>query len=707
MNFLAPLFLLGGLAVALPVIFHLIRRTTRERKTFSSLMFLMPSPPRLTRRSRLEHLLLLLLRCGVLGLLALGFARPYMKKALDTPLSSGAGKRTVVLVDTSASMRRANLWADARARAESIVRDASPADQIALVTFDRQVHQLITFDEWNRTATGERVALAVRQLSETSPGWSSTHLGEAIISAAETLADTRGQAVTGPRQIVIISDLQEGSRMEQLQGYEWPKGIEVSVEPITPRHVSNAGLQLVTEMDDGSSKEATAARVRVANSADSKADQFKVGWAGPDGRTFVGQPINVYAPAGQSRIVAVPLLTNALAFIKPDRIILQGDEEDFDNTVYVIPPEQSRMSILYLGSESEKDPHQPLYFLQRGFQDTRRTSVRVVQGNTNQVWSLAVVTESISDALAKSLRDEVTTGKVALVVIKDALIAPTVAQLLSVEHLNVQEAQVRNYAMLAEIDFRHPLFAPFADPRFSDFTKIHFWKYRKINAVGVLNARILAKFENGDPALLEVPVGRGKVFVLTSGWHPDDSQLALSTKFVPLLYAFLEESGATAPPPSQFYVGDSVPLGPNEAGSVIHPPDGSELRLSSGEATFSQTMTPGIYTLGTANRSADIPVRSNSESGQGRRFAVNLDAAESRTAPIPLDELERLGAPVIHQPTVAAQEAERKVRLRNTELEERQKLWRWFLLGTLGALFAETWLAGRTARRAPAPEAAT
>jgi hypothetical protein len=691
-NFLAPLFLLGGLAVALPVIFHLIRRTTRERKSFSSLMFLMPSPPRLTRRSRLEHLLLLLLRCGVLCLLALGFARPYIKKALDSPQSSGNAKRTVLLVDTSASMRRANLWADARARAESIVRDASPADQIALSTFDRQLHELITFDEWNRTAAGERVALAVRKLNETSPGWSSTHLGEAVIGAAETLADTRGNAVTGPREIVIISDMQEGSRMEQLQGYEWPKGIEVSVEPIKPRRVSNAGLQLVTETDDASSKEATSVRVRIANSADSKIDQFRVGWAGPDGRNFASQAINVYAPPGQSRIVAVPLITNALASMKPDRIILQGDEEDFDNSVYVIPPEQSRMSVLYLGSESEKDPHQPFYFLQRGFQDTRRTAVRVTQGSTNNVWSLAVVTEPISDVLAKSVRDEVATGKVALVAMKDAVIAPTVARLLSVDHLNAQEAQVHNYAMLAEIDFRHPLFAPFADPRFSDFTKIHFWKYRKIDATGVPNARVLARFENGDPALLEVPVGKGKVFVLTSGWHPGDSQLALSTKFVPLLYAFLEESGATAPPPAQFYVGDSVPLGPNEAGSAIHPPDGSELRLGSGEATFSQTMTPGIYTL---------------ETQPGRRFAVNLDAAESRTAPMPLDELERLGAPVIHQPTVTTGEVERKVRLRNTELEERQKLWRWFLLGTLGALFVETWLAGRTARRAPTPEAAT
>src|SRR5256886_14142582 len=102
MSFLAPLFLLGALAVALPVIFHLIRRTTRERTPFSSLMFLQPSPPRLTRRSRLEHILLLLLRCVILCLLALGFARPFIKKATNADAASAGARRKVILVDSSA-----------------------------------------------------------------------------------------------------------------------------------------------------------------------------------------------------------------------------------------------------------------------------------------------------------------------------------------------------------------------------------------------------------------------------------------------------------------------------------------------------------------------------------------------------------------------------------------------------------------------------
>src|SRR5688572_19101280 len=110
MNLLAPLFLLGALAVVGPIIFHLIRRTTREKTPFSTLMFLRPTPPRVTRRSRLEDLWLLLLRCRVIGLLAFAFARPFVREKLALPGSDSTLRRTVLLLDTSASMRTPGLW---------------------------------------------------------------------------------------------------------------------------------------------------------------------------------------------------------------------------------------------------------------------------------------------------------------------------------------------------------------------------------------------------------------------------------------------------------------------------------------------------------------------------------------------------------------------------------------------------------------------
>src|SRR5439155_225400 len=156
MSFLAPLFLFGALAVALPIVVHLIRRTSKEKMTFSSLMFLQPAPPRVTRRNRLENIFLLFLRCLVLGLLSLGFARPFFQKPMVPDPQSGAGKKIVLLVDTSASMRRQNLWSLALAKAEEVLGKTSPADQAAVFTFDRQTRSLVSFEQWSSGNAGER-----------------------------------------------------------------------------------------------------------------------------------------------------------------------------------------------------------------------------------------------------------------------------------------------------------------------------------------------------------------------------------------------------------------------------------------------------------------------------------------------------------------------------------------------------------------------
>ncbi len=695
MSFLAPLFLLGALAAALPVVFHLIRRTTREKTPFSSLMFLLPSPPRLTRRSRLEHILLLVLRCAVIGFLALGFARPFLKHAVDKEPPSAEARRVLVLLDTSASMRRTGLWADACARVESILRHTSPADQVALYAFDQQVKPLLTFDEWNAGRAGDRAGLAARKLAETSPGWAATHLANALISAAEALADTAGKSPSGRRQIIIVSDLQEGSRTEPLQGYEWPKDILVSLEPLKARHPSNASLQWLTSADETEPEKDGTVRVRVVNTGESKREQFKVGWAQGNGAGFAGKPIDLYVPPGQSRIVPVP---SPAAVGAVDRIILQGDDEEFDNTAFVLPPEQSSLSILYLGADAGNDTREPLFYVRRAFQETKRQAVRVVAHAPKQLLpadelksaSLLIVTSGLPEESTRELRAQIAAGKTLLLVLDGIDTEATLARLLGLERLRGEEGRVTTYAMLAEVDFRHPLLAPFADPRYSDFTKIRFWKYRRLDPAAVPGARVLAKFDGGDLAILEAPVAKGRLFVLTCGWRPQESQLALSTKFVPLLYSFLEQSGNVLPTASQYHVGDPVPMasivGTEHGSLVIRKPDGAEIKLDANETNFSQTMTPGIYSVVSAQPS--------------KRFVVNLDPAEARTTPFAADELERLGVPLAKPAPTVAHQIARQTRLQNAELENRQKLWRIMLMAALTILLVETWLAGRTARQA-------
>lgn len=672
MNFLTPLFLIGGLAIAGPIVFHLIRRTTRERTIFSSLMFLLPTPPRLSKRSRLEHWLLLLLRCLALALLALGFARPFFKQTPLVDPTANPPKRTVILVDVSASMRRAGVWAAAQDRVKATLAAAAPADQVALYTFDRAAKAVLPFDEWNRTAGSDRVALATSRLGTVSPGWGGTQLGAALITAAEALAETDGKQLPGPRQIVLVSDLQAGSRLDTLQAYEWPKNVSLVVEPVKARATTNAGLQLVADTAETTGRTETVVRVRVSNSTDATREQFKLGWSSATAAgQIVGASINAYVPPGQNRVIAVPVPKDAPGL---DRIVLQGDDDDFDNTVYVIPPAQQKLGLLWLGGEAADDVRQPLFFLRRAISDTPRLAVNVVTRAPSAALapdvvnaaSVVFVTEALPVPTATALREQVLAGKTVVVTPRGAA-APTLAALLGRDSVAVTEVTPTNYAMFAEIDFQHALFAPFADPRYSDFTKIHIWKYRKLDTAGIPDVRVPARFDSGDPAIVDVPVGKGRVVVLATGWQPDDSQLSVSSKFVPLLWSLMELGGGIATAPSQWFVGDTAPL----------PADAAEK-----PAPFTQ---PGIREVKAGAHTV--------------RFAVNLDANESRTAPLSPDELERLGVPLKPVATKVAPTAEEKIVLQGLEAESRQKLWRWFIVATLAVLLLESALAGWTARK--------
>lgn len=689
MSFLAPLFFLGTAAVVLPVLFHLIRRSSRERIPFSSLMFLLPSPPRVTKRSKLENVLLLLLRCLVIFFLAFAFARPFFSRPVAPDPSGRNGQKTLVLLDTSASMRRGNLWAEAKDQAKAVFRAATLADQIACITFDRVSRTRMGFEQWVALPASDRAALASKQLDEITPGWSSTRLGAALINACE-LFETSAKEEQSPKRIVLITDLQEGSRLDGLQGFEWPRGIDVGVHVLQAPHPSNAGLQLAPDQAESPSAE-QGTRVRVVNAAGSQKEQFHLGWRGTNGSSYIGSTMDTYIPPGQSRVVTVPKPTNGPA---PDRIVLEGDDEAFDNTVYVVPPKAAQSTILFLGNDQEKNPKQSLYYLRRAFQETRRLAVEIKATNLTAALSdadlaqirLVIVNGLLSEDQVKQLRAYLDRDRAVLFTLTSASFAPALARLTGTESIAADEASGESYSMFGQIDFQHPLFAPFADPRYSDFTKIHFWKHRQASLDKIPGVRVLARFDNGDVALAEVPVGKGKVWVLTSGWQPDDSQLALSSKFVPLLYAMLDLSSGTGEAATQYSVGEPLML-PFDAESVtIRKPDASEEKVRRGDR-FNGSEQPGIYQV-----SATQPIMS---------FAVNLPPEESRTAPLPLEELERLGVPLQRPVNATVKQVEqRREHLQAMQLENRQKLWRWLLVAALVVLVMETWLAGRLTRRA-------
>ncbi|MBI1841936.1 MAG: BatA domain-containing protein [Verrucomicrobia bacterium] len=487
MSFLAPLFLIGGLAVGLPILFHLIRRTIREKQTFSSLMFLLPTPPRVTRHSRLENLLLLALRCLVLCLLALAFSRPFLQTtATNDPSQSGA-KQTTLLLDISASMRREDLWAQALRAAEREIDAATPADLLGLYAFDQRLVPLVSLEQFKALPVNERKPRLRQALAALKPGWGSANLGRALIAAAETMEGSgHGAGVSeGAHHIVVVSDLAEGSRLDGLQGHEWPKGLAIRLEAVKARQVTNAGLHLLpARPEDEDAKGGTVVRVRVSNSADSQREQFRLRW---EGGTTNTSALEVYVPPGQNRVV-----TTLATSLESARAILEGDDAGFDNSLAWVPPVAETVSVLYIGADAPTDPNQSGYYLHRAFISTRARSFDVVTKKPAELVAWAsgpmahelaalVCASALDDAQAKIVRDLVASGRTLLYSVSGAAAAPGLAALLGVAEIKVQEAPKRNFSLLAQVDYQSPLFAPFADARFGDFTKIHFWKHRQID----------------------------------------------------------------------------------------------------------------------------------------------------------------------------------------------------------------------------------
>src|SRR5688572_29990533 len=196
MSFLTPLFFLGVAALAAPILVHLVRRTRARKVQFPALVFVRQVPQRTIRRRTLQNILLLLLRCLAILLIVIAFTRPFFSGGSAAKDNTAAGA-TVILIDSSLSMRREQLFAEAQRRVEAALDEARNNEQIALVSFDKRYTVVNRF-----TPDKNRLRSAVSSLGA---GWDGTDYEQALRGAESLLGEVE---TTGPKRIVMISDFQ-------------------------------------------------------------------------------------------------------------------------------------------------------------------------------------------------------------------------------------------------------------------------------------------------------------------------------------------------------------------------------------------------------------------------------------------------------------------------------------------------------------------
>ncbi len=669
MSLLYPIYLLGALAIALPLYLHLKRKPPRESTPVSSLLFWNASETLSNRRmAKLEDWLLLLLRILAILFLVLVFARPFLNNESLLSLTNQTVSRYSIVIDTSASMRREGTWQSAKDLALSQIKKIKARDQVAVYHFDHQVSELISYTSWQDVDSGQRKSLLSQKINSLSPGWGSSRIDLALLRAIEAMQEqaTLDEGPVERSEVILITDLQQGSEWERLTSMVWPEEIELSVLRVDSDFTQNASLNTVASADPSQP------RVRITNHPKHSSGSFKLNWTAADLYE------THYIAPGQSVVVSAPA-----GFPPGSPLELFGDGIEFDNTVYFPPPEPAQ-PLLSLWTDSLVENADSLaFYLDQAMINTHRMEPRLESRATENV-DFYIADGSLTDSDSQHLLKELQAGKTCLLVIDRPEASTALRTLLADSSIEVRAATTgRDYTLFEQVDFKHPVLRPFAAIETRDFSNIRVWNYQLVD---LPDTRTLISYEDGSPALFEKTIGQGTLYGITTSWSKQDSQLALSTKFVPFLYSLLHHSGIRPGASASFTVGDILPLDRDFPSDLPITIDGQRAQQPY------QADRPGFYPFAQGDKQVT--------------YIVNLDPRESLLEPMDLDTFSRFGIDSVQAPDPDdSQLAPPGRTLTEVELENQQKWFRWLACLVFIFILVETLIGSR--RRSSSSATAT
>lgn len=676
MSFLTPLFFLGVAALAAPILVHLVRRTRARKIQFPALVFVRQVPQRTIRRRTLHNVLLLLLRCLALLLIVIAFTRPFFTTGSSAKSSNAAAGATVILVDNSLSMRRENFFAEAQRRAEAAIDEARNDEQIAVLSFDKRyaVSSRFTNDK-NRLRTG------VKSLE---PGWDGTDYEQALRGAESLLGEVE---TSGPKRIVMISDFQapgwrQANATFKLSNNTQLTTLDVSGNNPTPNvaitNVEARGVLFGQKYLDNLA-------VHISNFSDTPRDHIQVDFQIND-QTVEKRDITL-----NSRDSRVIEFTGFNLNDGANRCTIEISSGDFapDNRFYftlrretpakaliVESATRGRSDSLHLQSALTTNDDLPFTF-------DLKSSGSVDPASLPEN-SLVILNDAgaLNSALASALVKFVNGGGQLIVSTGPQTQAESFNQALEqIAPATLREAvQTKGgeSAAITNVKFDHPIFEVFQQSG----------RLAAANVVGYFrsepktNATVLARFEDGSPALLESTAGKGRVLLFTSSLGPSWNDLPLTPLYLPFIHQMVRYAG-TREESAWYGLGQTFTVKKNGDGAppAVDSPSGA--RLTENRAT------PDGELLITAREPGFYRLRYNS---QPDFAAVDGDAAEGDFSKLNFQEF-------IAGVTGGAGSAEGAAGSQNVngeEIEGRQKVWWSLLLVALLLLLTESALARRT-----------
>jgi Aerotolerance regulator N-terminal/von Willebrand factor type A domain len=562
MSFLAPLFFLGLTALMVPVFIHL---TQRERKTvveFPSLMFLRKIPYESVQRRRIRDWLLLLLRLAALAVIVLAFARPFLRSQELAAASDGA-REVIVLLDRSYSMSFAGTWARAQQAAAHAIGNISPSDRISVVLFSDTPEVVVR-------STPDR-ARAVSEINAATPGPGATKYGPALKLASSMLAES----LLPRREVFLVSDFQRAGWQADAT-LRLPSGATltpVSVEAGTGVNLALTPVSMLRVPFEGTERVAITAGV--LNRGDDTVNDLPVQLE-MDGRVVQTMRVNL-APHASVATTFTPIAVTAPNTRASIRIGEgAGSNPDAlprDNTFFFVLSPAAPLPVMVV-SQGGRD--ESSLYLTRAlaigtapkFEMTMVSPEALASDTLTRARVLILNDVAVSESMATRLAAFVEGGGGLWLTLGSRATWPAArAAWLPVALGNVVDRTRGAAAKLSAIDYGHQIFEPFRAPRSGDFASARFYSYRGI--VAAKDATVMARFDTGEPALVERAQGRGRVVAFAStldlGWN----DLALKPVFLPFVHQVSRRLASYREQPPWLTVGQVLDIGAAEAAAGL------------------------------------------------------------------------------------------------------------------------------------------
>jgi len=685
MGLLAPLFLLGLLGLAVPVIVHLTERQREDVVDFPSLMFLRKIPFRSSQRRKIHHWALLAIRILALVLLVAAFARPFFENP-PVAIGSTLGPREVVVVlDRSYSMGYGDRWERAKTQARAVFEGLDASDRASLVFMDRGAEALLR-------ATSDRNRL-LAALDTASLSVDGTLYGPALKLAQTILEDSEFPN----REAVIISDFQR-TGWKGDEGVSFPSGTVVTPVLISDDATPNAAVASVAlrrEFFAGQERMTATARV-VRRQGEAPMDRTIV--LEVDGQEVQTQTVSL-DPTGSATVVFEPftlseLYTRGTIRLDPDALP-QDDELHF-----VLSPGRAMRMLVLEGASPRSDAS---FFLQQALEISEEAAFQVEVRRSSSLTAADLAATDVvilndtgypQGAAADRLRGFVEGGGGLLLILGERSAWQTGLEEVLPGRFGPARDHTQGAARLGWVDDSHPVFELFSGPRSGDFARARFFRSRDLE-MGP-EGQVLARFDEGSVALAERRLGEGRVLVWTSTMDTFWNDLAVQPVFLPFIHQMMRYLGGYRERVPWFTAGQVIDLA-DPAGLVFVADRENELAtdvdqvaLTPGGGSIALPATVGPRFLELEEQGFYEVRRPGTDPDRAFAVAVNVDVTESELESMDTAEFAAAVAPrgTGAQLGTGGETLTPEVQARNQE--RRQSLWRFLMVAALVLLLLET-----------------